>query len=133
MRTYTITYYGEAFEVILDYSFYTKNVTPAVRLFCKPTEEDMPAFAYEIAKAGHQYVEPFGNLTVNLPESASLPPECQFVDMEKLPGIDRWLTENDIAVPIGITATRGHCTFPAFKFTLPNYVLQMMSKFKKKA
>ena len=133
MKSYNITHYGETYEVILDYSFYTKNGTPALRLFSRPSEEDMPAFAFEIARAGHPYVEPFGNLTVNLPESASLPPECQFVDTEKLPGIDRWLTENGIAVPIGITATSGHCTFPAFKFTLPDHVLQMMSKFKKKA
>lgn len=120
MRTYTITHYGKTYEVILDYSFYTKNMTLAVRLFSRPSEEDMPAFAHEIASAGHQYVEPFGNVTVNLPESASLPSGCQFVDTEKLPGIDRWLTENGIAVPVGITVSRGRCSFPAFKFTLPN-------------
>lgn len=121
---FSITNYGRTYEVKLDWEAYRNNGTLALQLNNKPAEEDMQYYAEEISQTNNPYVEPYGVVTVNLPESEHLPNDTQFVDVNNLPGVEKWLVENNIAKPAGIIARSGYCAYPAFKFNAPKEALQ---------
>ena len=55
-------------------------------------------------------------ITVNLPGATFLAQDEQFVDTNNLPGIEKWLIENNIAEPVGVSAYSGFCKYPLFRF-----------------
>lgn len=62
----------------------------------------------------------FGTITVNLPESILVPSDAQFVDVNNFPNIGRWLKENGLANPVGLSVHSGFVTYPLYQFHLPN-------------
>jgi len=62
--------------------------------------------------------EMYGTLTVNLPDSFLLPEDTQFVDENNLPGIGKWLEDNELATPTETIQQSGFCTYRAYKFNL---------------
>ena len=62
--------------------------------------------------------EHYGDITVNLPNSGTLPSDCAFVDTNNLPRIDRVLYNEEVAVPVGQSACSGFCQYHAFQFDL---------------
>lgn len=61
--------------------------------------------------------EDYADITVNLEQSAFADQQdYQFVDTNNLPGIDKWLEENGLAEPTGITGSSGFCSYPLMKF-----------------
>ena len=60
-------------------------------------------------------LEPFGDLTVNLP--GTVPAFCGYLDVNNLPGIDVFVTENQIGEFTGKVLQSGFCTYPLYKFS----------------
>lgn len=93
---------GQETEVKLDVASYRNNGTLAVQLFSRmedymgdcPSSEQLP------------FENPYAVITVNLPESERLAANVQFVDMNNLPDIGRWLVQNNIAKPTKHMAQR---------------------------
>lgn len=91
-----VNYNGE--EVQLVQSRYTKNDTLYVGL---------------VDKDGEFY----GDVTVNLPNSGTLPNECAFVDSNNLPfDLLVLLMEEGIIKSIGQSACSGFCRYTAYQF-----------------
>lgn len=124
---YPISVFGLQEDVKLFWEVYSCNGTLALQLNCKPAEEDAAMFQRGLDNPDEVYIEPFGIVTVNLPESAFMPDNVQFVDTNNLPGIDRWLVENKIAEPTGIIARSGYCAYQAFKFNAPKEALMKVA------
>ena len=61
----------------------------------------------------------YGVITVNLPESVFLPYGVQYVDVNNYPDIEKWLRAKGIAEPLGTYACSGFCTYPAYRFNVP--------------
>ena len=126
---FSITTFGYTCEVKLDYETYRNNGTLALQLNCKPAEEDLGM--YPGVSPDNPYVEPYGVVTVNLPESEHLNIDEQFVDINNLPGVDRWLIDNNIAKPTGMMARSGYCVYPAYKFNAPKEALEKVMERKR--
>ena len=62
------------------------------------------------------YWEPFGDITVNL--SMRCKENCGFVDVNNLPGIDRFIKENNLGRPTGIIVPSGWVMYPEYKFNM---------------
>lgn len=90
---------------------YKNNGTLAVELHAPL---DLPEFPPGM----DPYQKWFATVTLNLSGSAELPPDIQFVDERDCPGIARWLTEHDIAHPVGIIEYFENWPFEAFRFNL---------------
>lgn len=60
----------------------------------------------------------YGDVTVNLPNSGTLPSDCAFVDSNNMPNITRSLMEFGIAQPTGQSARSGFCLYNVFRFDL---------------
>ncbi len=55
------------------------------------------------------------HLTVNLGEK--LPPYCAYVDVNSLPGIDKFLVDTNLARSVGLSAVIGEtCKYPIYRF-----------------
>lgn len=106
-------------EVKLDVASYRNNGTMAVQLFSRmedymgdcPSSEQLP------------FENPYAVITVNLPDSERLAANEQFVDLNNLPDIGRWLVQNNIAEPTEHMAQSGYCTYQAFAFHLPDRLI----------
>jgi len=62
--------------------------------------------------------EYYGDVTVNLPNSGTLPSDCAFLDTNNLTWrIAEVLIDAGIAQPICQSARSGFCTYYAFRFT----------------
>ena len=99
-------------EVMCSVASYSCNGTLAFQLFGR-SEYGEPA------DSRRQYCDPYGVATVNLPESAFLPYNVQFIDENNLPGIGAWLRANNIAHPTGYHCPSGYCLYEAYAFNLP--------------
>ena len=60
-------------------------------------------------------LEPFGDLTVNL--LGTVPAFYGYLDVNNLPGIDVFVTENQIGEFTGKVYQSGYCTYPLYKFS----------------
>lgn len=72
--------------------------------------------ALRLLTNGDYGLEPYGTITVNLPECTPLDSDCAFVDTNNFPDIDVWLLLHGIAEPTGRAAQSGYCCYPEFKF-----------------
>ena len=97
-QVYRLEEYNEVIDVILVFDAYKINGTLAVSLYTADDGE-----LYDV-------------ITVNLPESSSLPEDVQFVDVNNHPTIPEWLIGNGLAEPYPATARSGYCEYPAFRF-----------------
>lgn len=129
-EVYSITTFGFTEEVKPAWTTYRVNGTLALQLMCKPAPEDMEFLRAECPDKDELFIEPYGMVTVNLPESDCLPDDEQFVDINNLPGVDRWLVQNGIAEPAGIMARSGYCVYPAYKFNAPKEALEKVAERK---
>ena len=57
-----------------------------------------------------------GDVTVNLPNSGTLPSNCAFIDTNNLPEIASILVVEGIAKPINQSACSGFCRYYAYMF-----------------
>lgn len=104
---YEVKQFGRTVRVRLEYGEYLRNNTLAVSLrFEPPIDDDCEDLQQEM----------LATITVNLPESRSLPSGTQFVDVNNHPWAYDWLIDNSIAEPTGIIAQSGFCFYPAFRF-----------------
>lgn len=60
----------------------------------------------------------YGTVTVNLPDSFLLDKDTQFIDENNMPGVGKWLEENELATPTEIIQQSGFCTYRAYKFNM---------------
>ena len=95
-----------------------KELTPYkfYRSEYKLTIEYTKYYNGKLAVILHDGDDEFGVATVNLPASDDLDDKTQFVDTNNLPGIDKWLEENDIAEYTGIDGYSGFCAYPLMQF-----------------
>ena len=98
-------------DVMCSVASYSCNGTLAFQLFGKSEYG-------EITDSRRQFCDPYGVATVNLPESAFLPYNVQFIDENNLPGIGAWLRANNIAHPTGYHCPSGYCMYEAYAFNL---------------
>lgn len=63
------------------------------------------------------FAEPFARLTVNLPEW-TLPNDKAFVDTNNCPWAEKFIADNKLGRPTGITGTSGYCTYPQYRFDM---------------
>lgn len=115
--------YGRNWEVKPVYDSYGCNGTLALKLMCRPEPEMEQYYASDPGFILDPYVEVYGIVTVNLPESEMLRTNVQFVDENNHEGIGRWLQENGIATPLDIAAHSGFCTYRAYEFNVSEKVL----------
>ena len=118
-KVYFLNEHGQFFQVVLVYGVYENNGALALSLYCQPH------FIYDseydpVQEGRSAFNELYAVLTVNLPQSDTLPFGTQFVDVNNHEMICEWLIENDIAEPLPIYARSGLCIYPAFKFNLPD-------------
>ncbi len=59
--------------------------------------------------------EPFAILSVNLPEW-TLPNNIAFVDTNNCPWAEKFISDNKLGRPTGMTGTSGYCTYPLYRF-----------------
>ena len=60
---------------------------------------------------------PFAILTVNLAEWR-LPNDKAFVDTNNCPWAEKFIADNKLGKPTGITGTSGYCTYPQYRFDM---------------
>lgn len=61
--------------------------------------------------------EPFARLTVNLAEW-TLPNDKAFIDTNNCPWAEKFIADNKLGRPTGITGTSGYCTYPQYRFDM---------------
>lgn len=105
------TEYEPETPVKLEWSFYSKNLKLSLRLIA------------ESPYCKGDWSEPFITATVNLPESSVLPEDVQFVKEKDFWNIGGWLEDNGIAEPTPLVVTSGHESFRAYRFRVPEDVL----------
>lgn len=70
--------------------------------------------------------EPYGMLTVNLPEEEISDEFCAFINFNTiycLPNeIEDFLVKNNIAIPTGNYAVSGYCLYPEFRFNMERFI-----------
>ena len=62
------------------------------------------------------YEEPFGDVTVNL--SVAAPNYCGYLNVNDMPDIEKFITENDIGEFTGFTQRSGFCEYPLYLFNV---------------
>lgn len=66
-----------------------------------------------------QCEEPYGMVTVNIPDEEVTDNDCGFVDVNNLgKGITEFLKKNGLAHPTGMTGFSGYCAYPEFEFDI---------------
>lgn len=106
MKTYKIQGYGEIFEIKLAAHSYANNRRLAVQSFTVPDGE------------------PFAMITVNIDHPLSGDKKTTaFIDTNNLNAfhIEKFLQENQIAIPTGEYGQSGFCTYPEYRFDLSKF------------
>ena len=62
------------------------------------------------------YEEPFGNVTVNFP--GATPNYCGYLNVNNMPDIEKFITDNDIGEFTGFTQRSGFCEYPLYLFNI---------------
>lgn len=99
MKTYTMNYWGNQWNIFLSQEKYDNNGRLAVLAF---TTDDG---------------EYFGDITVNLDDPLPIG-DYAFVDTNNSPWAVELLEKNGIAQPTGGYARSGFCLYPVYKFDL---------------
>ena len=94
----------EVFPVVEEYSF---NGRKAITLMY--INKDLPDCPY---------IEPWCDITVNLPYAPITDENCGYLDTNDSPYIVDFLLENNLGELTGRTAASGFCTYPEFRFNM---------------
>lgn len=97
--TYNSSITGET-QVTFDIQQYMNNRAMFIGLMCN---ED-------------GYEEPFGDVTVNL--SVAAPNYCGYLNVNDMPDIEKFITDNDIGEFTGFTQRSGFCEYPLYLFNV---------------
>ena len=97
--TYNSSFSGET-QVTLDIQQYMNNKAMYIGLMCN---ED-------------GYDEPFGDVTVNL--SVAAPNYCGYLNVNDMPDIEKFITENELGEFTGFTQRSGYCEYPLYLFNV---------------
>ena len=97
-------------DVVVVLGTYRRGGHLSVSLYCRPDQSDPNA----------PFSELYDVITVNFRESATLPADSQFVDVNNHPDIESWLISNHIAEPLEIWRQSGFCRYPAYRFYYGN-------------
>ena len=97
--TYNSSITGET-QVTFDIQQYMNNSAMFIGLMCN---ED-------------GYEEPFGDVTVNL--SVAAPNYCGYLNVNDMPDIEKFITDNDIGEFTGFTQRSGFCEYPLYLFNV---------------
>ena len=62
------------------------------------------------------YDEPFGDVTVNL--SVAAPNYCGYLNVNDMPDIEKFITENELGEFTGFTQRSGYCEYPLYLFNV---------------
>ena len=62
------------------------------------------------------YEEPFGDVTVNL--SVAAPNYCGYLNVNDMPDIEKFITDNDLGEFTGFTQRSGFCEYPLYLFNV---------------
>ena len=106
MKMYKFKFYDEVYNLIFTATTYKSNGTLAVQAM---TEDG----------------EPFATITVNILASDLCQPNCQYVDVNNVPGIADFLEKNKLAHPTGRMGCSGFCTYPEYEFDLNAIPLEL--------
>ena len=60
--------------------------------------------------------EPFGDVTVNL--SVAAPNYCGYLNVNDMPDIEKFITDNDLGEFTGFTQRSGFCKYPLYLFNV---------------
>ena len=63
-----------------------------------------------------EYPEPYGDLTVNLDGKA--PDYCGYVDLNNMPELEKFISDNDLGEFTGLTKRSGFCEYPLYLFNV---------------
>ena len=63
-------------------------------------------------------IEPFCDITVNLPREELSGENCAFVDTNDAPFLPAFLEENGLAEPTGMMGFSGFCAYPEYRFNM---------------
>ena len=97
--TYNSSITGET-QVTFDIQQYMNNRAMFIGLMCN---ED-------------GYDEPFGDVTVNL--SVAAPNYCGYLNVNDMPDIEKFITENELGEFTGFTQRSGYCEYPLYLFNV---------------
>lgn len=97
--TYNSSITGET-QVTFDIQQYMNNRAMFIGLMCN---ED-------------GYEEPFGDVTVNL--SVAAPNYCGYLNVNDMPDIEKFITDNDLGEFTGFTQRSGFCEYPLYLFNV---------------
>ena len=97
--TYNSSFSGET-QVTLDIQQYMNNKAMYIGRMCN---ED-------------GYDEPFGDVTVNL--SVAAPNYCGYLNVNDMPDIEKFITENELGEFTGFTQRSGYCEYPLYLFNV---------------
>ena len=98
MKTYELKFYGKTYKLNAITAHYNNNNSLAVLL---ETEEG----------------EPFATITVNLTNGIA-ENEYQYVDTNNNHWAEKFINDNGLGEPTGITGYSGFCGYPLYKFNL---------------
>lgn len=74
------------------------------------------SLAVQMIDNSGDYPEPYFTLTVRLEETPTLPEGCAFLARMDDADLMKWVIDNDIAYPIGVSAHSGFCEYHAVEF-----------------
>lgn len=64
------------------------------------------------------FLEPYCDITVNLPNESLSGEDCAFVDTNNAPFLPDFLEENGLAEPTGMLGFSGFCVYPEYRFNM---------------
>ena len=73
--------------------------------------------ALNLLSVGEDCLEPFADITVNLPEQKS-GPDCSFIDTNNFPQGEKLIRDYKLGEPTGRIGNSGYCTYPEYRFDM---------------
>ena len=90
------------------------RTTPAERKFDSTLARTLMYIGLMCNEDG--YDEPFGDVTVNL--SVAAPNYCGYLNVNDMPDIEKFITENELGEFTGFTQRSGYCEYPLYLFNV---------------
>ena len=69
----------------------------------------------ELVSTDGEYLEPYGNITVNL---VDVPKYCGYIDTNNMPEMEKFIKDNDLGEFTGFTLRSGFCEYPLYVFNV---------------
>lgn len=114
-----ITLFSEPEELIAWAEVYDKQINPSIEdaaLLLNYMEGHDYAMYIGLMCNEDGYDEPFGDVTVNL--SVAAPNYCGYLNVNDMPDIEKFITENELGEFTGFTQRSGYCEYPLYLFNV---------------